>query len=441
MSTPATWGRALAYGLPGLPLAALLLPLYVYLPSFYAEDMGLGLAAVGTVLLVARLWDMGTDPVVGYFSDHIRTRFGRRRLLMAAGAPVLLVSTWALFVPPEGAGPLYLLVTSMGAYLGLTLVLLPFSAWGAELSNDYDGRTSLAAGREGFTLAGTLIGVGVPAALGLTGGDALELIALGLLIVLPACLFVTFIAVPEPPAHRQTLPPLSQGVRVLARNRPFVKLLVAYVLNGCANGLPATLFLLYVKHVLQVPDMSGLLLLIYFGCGAASVPLWVWISKRTGKKPAWIGSMIWAAVIFAFVPLLGPGDVGWYIAIVVATGIGLGADLALPASMQADVIDLDRVETGTERAGLYFSLWGMATKLALALAVGIAFPLLDLAGFAPEAEANGPQALTALALLYAFGPSLLKLAAVAVIWTYPIDAAAQAEIRARLADEASAQNA
>jgi Na+/melibiose symporter-like transporter len=147
--------------------------------------------------------------------------------------------------------------------------------------------------------------------------------------------------------------------------------------------------------------------------------------------------MVWAAVFFAFVPLLGPGDHLWFLAICVLTGVSLGADLTLPASMQADVIDLDTLRSRQSRAGLYFALWGVATKLALALAVGIAFPLLALAGLEPDGEAPAPEGLFALAALYSLLPAAIKLASVALVAGYPITAARQQRIRRLVAVRAA----
>ena len=114
------WSMLTAFGLLGLPMAAQQLPLYVFLPPYYAQDLGIGLTAVGAALLGARLWDMVTDPLVGWFSDRTGGRFGRRKPFILAGTPILMVSIWFLFVPPEGAGALHLLIWTMIAYFGGT---------------------------------------------------------------------------------------------------------------------------------------------------------------------------------------------------------------------------------------------------------------------------------------------------------------------------------
>ncbi len=433
----------IAYGAPALPLAALSLPVYVHLPSFYADRLGLGLATVGAVLLAARLWDVITDPLIGALSDRIGTGLGRRRPWVIAGTPLVLAATWFLLVPPAGAGAGHLLGWSLALTLGWTMMILPLTAWGAELSGDYHERSRISAYREALLLVGTLLALGLPVALGLGGGAAgaadraadpgaaLHAIAVAVMVLLPLAVGLLLAVVPEPrPIARAPLA-WRKGAALIARNRPFRRLILAYLLNGVANGLPATLFLLYVEHGLAAPEWAGLLLLIYFLAGILAMPGWLALSRRFGKHRVWSAAMIWSCLFFALVPLLGPGDVWWFLAVCVLTGVSLGADLVLPGAMQADVVDLDAAESGRQRTGLFFALWGMATKLALALAVGLAFPLLDLAGFNAGAQ-NPGEALLVLAALYSLVPVIFKTAAIVLMAGYPITAERQAELRDRI---------
>lgn len=440
----------LAYGAPALPAAMLGLPMLVYLPGFWAGTMGLGLTATGAMLLLARLWDVATDPVVGMLSDRTRGRLGRRKPWLAASLPLVLAGAWMLFRPPAGAGAGHLLAWSFVLYLGWTMMQVPHQAWGAELSEDYAERARIAAWREGFALCGVILAASLPAllpALGLAGAQDGAAAALGMLavltcVLLPPAGIAMLLLVPEPaPPRRGAAPGWREGWRLLAGNRPFRRLLGAWFLNGIANGLPSTLFLLFVAHRLGLEALQGAFLLAYFLAGLAGVPLALSLARRLGKHRAWCVAMLFNCAAFAPAPLLGPGAAWSFAAICVATGLCLGADLALPPAIQADVVDEDSAAGGEGRAGLYFALWGMATKLALALAVGIAFPLLDLAGFAPGAPADARGGL-ALAALYALLPVALKLAAVAAMWRFPIDEARQARLRAvirsRAADEQGA---
>jgi Na+/melibiose symporter-like transporter len=425
----------LAYGAVGFPLAALNLPLYVYLPAFYAGQVGLGLATVGLMLFAARLLDTLSDPLIGELSDRRPSRFGRRRPWLVAACPLLLIGSWMLFVPGVGADAGYLFVWTSVAYVAWTMMLLPYAAWGAELSGDYHERSRITGAREGFVIVGILFATGGPALLGIDAADqgrVLRLLAISMTVDLPATLVLLLLFVPEPPVAREEPLSMREGWRVARRNRPFVRLIGAHFLNGIANGLPATLFILFVGNVLQMPERAGPLLLLYFLAAVAGVPLWLRLSYRIGKHRAWAGSMLWACMVFVWVPLLGLGDFWPFLLICCLSGLALGADLALPASIQADVVDLDRLESGRRRTGLFFAAWSMVSKLSLALAVGIAFPVLDLIGFEAGGQNTG-TALFGLGALYGLLPVAIKLAATALVWNFPLGAGTHDDLRRRLA--------
>lgn len=427
-------GRVLlAYGLPGLPLAILGLPLFIFLPTFYAETMGLDLATVGLVLLVARLWDVVTDPIIGTMSDRTQGSLGRRRPWILASLPVLCISIYHLFIPPENASVSHLLVWSMILYLGWSMIQLPHAAWGAELSDDYHQRSRVTGFREALVVAGTLVAAATPLLLSVkdgheaSQGDVLRTLAIGLILLLPITSLIATAVVKDPATYPPPARPwrirFVEGYHALLANKAFLRLIVAYLLNGIANGLPATLFLLFVSHVLVLPDKSGQLLFVYFACAIAGIPFWVWLSGRLEKHRTWIIAMLANCLIFGWAPFLGAGDFTPFLAICVLSGFCLGADLALPPSMQADVVDLDRSGAKGRRTGLYFAFWGMATKLALALAVGISFPLLDLAGFnATDGAMNDEDGLFVLAILYGAIPITFKLAAVALMARFTTNA-------------------
>jgi Na+/melibiose symporter-like transporter len=303
---------------------------------------------------------------------------------------------------------------------------------------NYAERNRVMAARESCGVTGVILAVSLPTVLPLLGypspdpGDALAVIAWLTIALLPIAGLATLLAVPEPP--RIDGPPLDwrTGWNLIAANAPFRRILASYFLNSIANGLPSTLFLLFVSHVLALPDRAGLFLLVYFAAGVAGVPMWVALARRHGKHRAWTAAMAITCVAFAGAPLLGPGDLWPFLAICLATGLCFGADLALPPSMQADAVDIDTAGGGPQRTGLFFALWAMATKLALALAVGVAFPLLALLGFSAGAD-RAPQGVLALAALYGLLPIAFKIAAIATMRTYTLDAAAQAGLRARIA--------
>lgn len=408
-------GKLLLYGANGFPLALLGLPLYVYLPTFYAVEMGLGLAVTGGILLLVRLFDLISDPLIGLFSDRLAHFGNPRRLAMWLGAPLLLLGVEMLFRPAASVGSGYLLMWSMLTFLGWTLVTIPYTAWGAELSPSIHQRSRVAASREGFVILGTTTVLLVPLLPGIVPEqrDMLALLATLVWISLPLTLLLcSLLSERVTDAGRQNW---REGLTALYRNQPLQRLLSIYLLNNIANALPATLFLLFVTHRLQTPEWIAPLLGVYFLSGLLGLPLWLAIARRRGKQFAWGLSMLLASIAFTGVPLLGPGDTTAFLLICLVSGLSLGADMALPASIQADVLDLDRQLSGSQRAGLLFGIWGMLTKLSLALAVGIAFPLLALTGFDSSPAASPPAALMTLSLLYGVLPILLKLGALKLL--------------------------
>lgn len=420
------------YALPAIPLAALTLPLYIIVPTFYSETLGLSLAAVGAALLAVRFFDALGDPLIGWLADRWRPAFGRRRLFFALSLPLTGLGAFMLFWPGADAGIAYLVFWGAALSIGYTATLLPFAAWGAEMAGSYDERSRVAGFREGFTLFGTLVAIALPFAIGMESAEDIHGLAVlgmtvaGGLIVLGG---VTLMRVPEPRDHSVGRLRLRAGLAAMGRNRPFLRLISAFLINGLANGIPATLFLYFVSDRLGVPEMRGPLLFLYFLAGMAGVPLALWVAGKVGKHRAWCYAMLATAAIFAAAPLVGEGQVLFFALIAVLTGLGLGFDLSLPASIQADVIDVDTAASGDQRSAIYFAAWSLTTKLALALAVGIAFPLLSAFGFEPGGAANSPDALFALAVVYAWVPVILKLLAVALMWSFPLDEEAQARLR------------
>ncbi len=410
--------RLLAYGLFGLPLAMAALPLYVHLPRFYGEVLGLNLALVGAILLAARLLDAIQDPLLGYFSDRAP---GRKRFILAA-LPLLAGGMLGLFNPPAAmlgtAGPLagWLLACLLVVYLGFSMASISYQAWGAQLSTDRNERTRITAGREMFTLVGVVMAAVLPAQLG-TGGEVqlsrFSWVFAGLLV---ACALVTLAFAPEVP--RRPAPAgaaLGEGLfaalkRVLS-NAPFRRLLVVFVLNGIASAIPATLVMFFMADVLQLGERAGLFLALYFISGAACMPLWVRLSRRYGKAHAWMGGMVLSVGAFVWAFALGEGDAAAFGVVCVLSGAALGADLALPPSMLADAIDDgSHVPPGTAAVrdeGAYFGLWNLVTKLNLALAAGISLPLLAALGYVPGTVGGA----AALSFAYCIVPCALKLLA------------------------------
>jgi GPH family glycoside/pentoside/hexuronide:cation symporter len=432
--------RRVAYGVPAFALAAVGIPLYVHLPKFYTDVVGVDVTALGILLVVARVFDAVTDPLLGFLSDRTRTPFGRRRPYIAGAAVPLAASVYLLFTPP--AGDPALATVWVGAWIFLmyafwTAVVVPYESLGPEISFDYDERTALLGVREAFLIVGTLAGAVLPAVLRAdpalpAGGEGERAMfrRLALLygpLVVALCWWCVAATRERAPRPAEAGPGLLGGYRQTLANRPFAILLAAYTVSAIGGALPATLIFYYVEYVLG-SDQGSLFLAIYFVVGFLCLPGWIAIARRAGKKPAWLAAMAVNTGAFVGVFFLGPGQTLGYGVLVAVSGVGFGATLAIPSAMQADVIDYDELLSGTRREGQYIGLWSIAKKTASALGVGIALPILDWMGYRPNV-AQSPEVVLALRTLYAAVPCACNVVSFVIALAYPIDRARHAAIR------------
>ncbi len=414
-----------AYGVLGFPLAMAALPIYVHVPHFYSDTLGLSLASVGGLLLAARLLDAVQDPILGWWSDRRRDKPFGRWVFIAAGAPLLAIGMVGLFNPPDLPGRelgVWLIVNLVIVYTAYSLVTISYQAHGAEISDDIAERTRVTAWREGFALLGVFLAAALPEILKKTLGER-EGFAQFSYVFVPIVLVAAAIAMlRSPPALAKPPPADSHIFRALLlplRNPRFRRLAVVFVLNGIAASIPATLVLFFIEDVVRRPDLTAVFLIAYFAAGAAGLPGWVWLARRFGKVNAWLVGMGVSIAAFIWAFSLGPDGTVEYFVICVMSGLGLGADLALPPSILADVIDDDEKRGLGRSEGAYFGLWNLATKMNLALAAGIALPLLGAFGYAPR-TAKRVDALLILAGVYALLPCALKaLAAAMLFWRSP----------------------
>jgi Na+/melibiose symporter-like transporter len=201
-------------------------------------------------------------------------------------------------------------------------------------------------------------------------------------------------------------------------NARFNRLLLIFVFSGIAAAIPATLVLFFIEDVVKRPDLSAHFLVAYFAAGALGMPAWVWLAARIGKGRAWCVGMMFSVAAFVWAFTLTAGDAIPFTLICIVSGLGLGADLALPPSMLADVIDDDEKRGSARNEGAYFGLWNLVTKMNLALAAGIALPALAAVGFQSR-TANSTGALFYLAAIYALLPCVLKAIAAALLLFSP----------------------
>ncbi len=440
-----SWSILTAYSSLAFPLAAAFLILQVIIPTYYAQVTGMSLSVIGVVLLVARLWDTFTDPLVGYLSDKTPQHWGRRKIWVLISAPFICLSCLALFNPPVDAGAWYLLFWTLAIYVTGTMAIIPMNAWGAELSPDYNERSRISGARVLLGLTGTLTALIVVAIYGDAGSSgenaAMQntLYILTILVVVALVVSTLLAAFFVPDNNTVHIPSASftSALQLLKTPSPFRTLIISFLINGIGSAIPATLFLLYVTHVLGIADKAGLFLFVYFICAAASIPIWIALAKRKGKHQVWSGAMIMGCLFFISAPFLGQQDFTWFLILVIGTGIAAGADLSLPSAINGDLIEWDAERNGHKRPGIFFALWGTTSKLAYALAIGITFPLLELLGFSANVAeladaANTPAAIKSLAWIYGLPCVLCKLFAVYLMYNYPITQDVHNEIRRKL---------
>lgn len=395
-------GGLAGYGILALPLAIAALPVYVHLPNLYGGVLGLNLAVLGAVLLFARLADAMVDPLLGALNDQLQ----RPRLAIGLGMAMLAAGTLMAFNPPADGFPLWLWLACalVPVYLGYSLVSVSYLAWGALLGDTTEERTRVAAFREGFGIAGVVLASILPTLLGANAEEGLSRFSFILVPAAAACAGIMLLCAPRPdplPGGRSVS---LNAMLVPLANPAFRPLFAVFMLNGIASALPATLVLFFVDDILRAPHLAGMFLGLYFVAGAASLPAWLALCRRIGNPAGWFAAMMLSVAAFSGALLLGEGNIVGFGAICVASGLALGADLALPPAMLADTV---RSAGHESRAGAYFGLWTLATKLNLALAAGIALPLLALFGYTP----GTPATVWPLYVAYCVLPCAMKLCA------------------------------
>ncbi|MCE2781360.1 MFS transporter [Limnohabitans sp.] len=399
-----------AYGLLGLPLAFVALPVYVHLPNLYAQQYGVPLAALGAVLLLSRSIDAVVDPWLGRFGDRLY-RHSWQAVWVAALllATVVALGFAALFFPPAASlSPAGLLgwvacalTLSHLAYSGLGIL---HQAWAARQGGGGIAQSRWVAWREGFALVGVLMASALPAIWGweLTTALLVVMLALGL---------VTWQRTAQ--QAPEVLAPADAGAQASSLWQPwkhvgFRRLLLVFMINGLASAVPATLVLFFVQDLLQAPKaMEPLFLGLYFAAGALSFPLWLKVIDRIGLLRSWATGMTLSVLAFVSVIALGAGDTTGFLVVCALSGMALGADLTVPGALLNQLIDRCGERGRTD--GAFMGWWNLATKLNLALAAGLSLPLLGLWGYAPGQQ--DADAVMALGLAYGLLPCVLKLLA------------------------------
>lgn len=428
----------LAWGPPIFGASSALFFLQFFFLKFATDVLLIAPVVVGALFAAGRLWDAVSDPLVGTLSDRTRTRLGRRRPWMLAAIPLLVAFTWMIWTPPAGLGGTPLVawvgVALFGFYTAFTFYMIPHLSLGAELTPDHHDRTRI------FGVHSASFSLGMVFAF-----SAMQLVmnsadqrASARSVAVVLCLGMTLILLVPPWRIREKAAHLGRGsrspvraMRDVFRNGDAVRLLVVQFVVMVGVSVIGLLSPYIVQYVLKRPELVGPLPALFLVFNIGSIPVWVRLSRRFGKRDTWLASMVLAGVGFGLMSLAGEGDVLLLVCLLPLVGFANGCGGVVANSIMADVIDGDDLQTGERKEGAYNSAYGLAVKLANAFMILTTGVALQLLAFEPGVEQTESVKL-GLRLLYGVLPFTMFLAAAMVLRGLGIDEAAHARIRSAL---------
>ncbi|WP_419254606.1 MFS transporter [Caulobacter sp. ErkDOM-YI] len=431
-----TW-RLAAFALPCVPVAAMLMPVVVYLPNYYATDLGVGLSAIGIAFGIVRLFDLWLDPTLGFLIDRTNTRFGRFKPWLVAGLPIAVLAVWMLFMARPGIDGNYILFWLVLGFLGQSMASMAHVTWAARLAPEYGQRARVFSWWQGFTVAGMLIVLAMPPLMkigfGLDYGQGVRAMGWFVVLSLPVAILLALLAIHEPEPPTNTQPATWRHYLDLIRRPSIMRLLASDILLGTGPVIAGTLFFFYFDAI-RGWDRSeaGLLLLLYFIGALLGAPLWGRLGQTIGKHRA----LAIAAVAYAVAQvsvLIAPEGLVWGIVTMILAGLPYSAGPILLRAMMADLGDEERLRSGVDRSGLMFGLLSGAVKIGSAVAVFASVSALEFFGFKADLGAeNAALALLVLSVSFAVVPALLALAGAALIVGHTMDKAVHDTIRKAL---------
>jgi len=435
----------LFYGIGDLGNALVNSAIQFFLMKFYTDAALILPALAGNALLIGKIWDAVNDPLFGWITDKTKSRFGKRRVFMIFGAIPLGISIALLwFVPKADLISTFIWIAATFILFDTlwTLTNVPYYSLTSELTDDYDERSSLTTYRMVMAVPAYLIGVALtPVIVGLfalqrTGyafiGILYGIIAAGVLLISAAGLRERKDLVTAKP---ETSP--LKSLLIAIKNKPFVKLCGIYFIINISFAFIKILMAYYIEYQLLMKAETSLVMGLMLVCVTLSLPFWQWVSRKIDKGPAYgLGMLIGgAAVVLTF--FLPHHSTMLIYLIAVLAGFGFSAQWIFPWAMVADVADYDRLETGQQRSGVYYGVWGLATKISEALALAAVGWILTGFGYVPNVEQT-PHALLGIRLFFGLIPAACIFISLPLLFKYPITRKSHAEVRAKL--EAIDQN-
>ncbi len=435
------------FSIANFPLGCLAVAVAVYLPPYFASHLGVSLAVVGGAWMTVRLIDVFVDPVLGVAMDRTKTPFGRYRFWMAIGAPILMLSVYALFLAPSGIGMGYLIAWLLIYYFATSILGLGHSAWGANLATEYHERSRVFGVVAMLGVIGAVLVLVIPIIapyIGRSDATAVQDMGWAVLVVTPIAIGVCVLRTREPITVDAAGEPFRMSDYLSLVVKPdLLRLFLAQMCLTLGPGWMSALYLFFfVESRGYTTGVASVLLLIYVLAGIVGAPLTAVIARRLSKHRTLMLTSTAYSLGLCTVMLIPKGDMIAGMPVMFWCGfMAAGFDLMIRA-MLADVGDQVRLEQGQERISLIYALNTLASKIATAFSIGLTFPLLGWLGYvAKEGYHNTPDAIHRLEWVYIAGPIFFVMLGGACVAGWKLDAARHAEIRAELERRDAAQGA
>jgi GPH family glycoside/pentoside/hexuronide:cation symporter len=427
------------YGIGDLGNAVVNSAIQFFLMKFYTDAALVPPALAGNALLIGKGWDAINDPLFGWFTDRTKSRFGKRRVFMIFGAIPLGIATALLwFVPASDriSAFFWIAITFILFDTLWTLTNVPYYALTSELTDDYDERSSLTTYRMVMAVPAYLVGAALtPAIVGLFAlqqtGYAFIGIAYG--VVAAAALLISAAGIRERKGLAVSAPEPSpfKSLGVALRNKPFTWLCATYFVINLSFAFIKILMVYYIEYQLLMKAETSLVMGLMLICVTIALPFWQWVSRKMDKGPAYALGMLVGGLAVVLTFFLPHESTGLIYLIAALAGFGFAAQWIFPWAMVADVADYDRADTGQQRSGMYYGVWGLATKISEAIALVAVGWILTGFGYVPNVEQSS-NALLGIRLFFGLIPAGIILVCLPLLFKYPITRKTHAALRAKL---------